>query len=198
MDSSGWPAPLAGQTILVGEYEPLISFDIESVLTEAGATVVTATDQRQGLMGTLSDRLTAAVLDTTLGDESVDPICEYLSRHSIPFIFLTADSGSERRKWAAAPILSQPIDGALLVSHLVRVLVTGGDALDLDDTTRIDLIIFGAETRLQRQERIVDGLAPVERDLRNAERLLQIMRESLELLQAHRRRLTATGGATVH
>ena len=198
MDSSGWPAPLAGQTILVGEYDALISFDIESVLTEAGATVVTATDQRQGLLGALSDRLTAAVLDTTLGDESVDPICDYLSRHSIPFIFLTADSGSERRKWASAPILSKPIDGPLLISHLVRVLVTGGDALDLDDTTRIDLIIFGAETRLQRQERIVAGLAPVDRDLRNAERLLRIMRESLELLQTHRRRLTATGGETVH
>ena len=100
----------------------------------------------------MSDRLTAAVLDTKLGDESVDPICDCLSRHSIPFIFLTADSGSEGQKWAAAPILSKPLDGPLLISHLVRLLVTGGDTLDLDDTTRIDLIIFGAETRLQRQE----------------------------------------------
>ena len=197
MDSSGWPAPLAGQTILVAEDDALISFDIESLLIDAGANVLTAKDQRQGLIAALSNRLTAAVLDTKLGDESVDPVCDCLSRHSIPFIFLTADSGSEQ-KWAGAPILSKPIDGPLLVSHLVRVLVTGGDALDLDDTTRIDLIIFGAEARLQRQEGIVAALAPVERDLRNAERLQQIMRESLELLQAHRRRLTATGGETVH
>ena len=78
----------------------------------------------------------------------------------------------------------------------MRVLVTGGDALDLDDTTRIDLIIFGAEARLQRQERIVAGLAPGE--IRNAVQLLRIMRESLELLQTHRRRLTARGGETLH
>ena len=152
MDSSGWPAPLAGQTILVAEDDALISFDIGSLLTEAGANVVIAKDQCQGFLAALSDRVTAAVLDTTLGDESVDPICDCLSRHSIPFIFLTADSGSEVQKWATAPILSKPIDGPLLISHLVRVLVTGGDTLDLDDTTRIDLIIFGAETRLQRQE----------------------------------------------
>ena len=198
MDSSGWPAPLAGQTILVASDNAVISFDIEALLTEAGANVVTAKDQRQGISGALSDRLTAAVLGAMPGDESVDPICDYLYRHSIPFIFLSADGGSEGRKWAAAPILSKPIDGPLLISHLVRVLVTGGDVLDLEDTTRIDLIIFGAETRLQRQERIVAGLAPVERDLRNAERLLGIMRESLELLQTHRRRLMATGGETVH
>ena len=111
---------------------------------------------------------------------------------------MTADSGSEGRKWAAAPIRSTPVDGPLLISHLLRVLVTGGDVLDLDDTTRIDLIIFGAETRLQRQERIAAGLAPGERDFRNAEQLLRIMRESLELLQTHRRRLTARGGETLH
>ena len=183
MDSSGWLAPLAGQTILVAEDDALISFDIESVLTEAGATVVTATDQRQ--LAALSKNLTAAVLDNKLGGERVGSIHDCLSRHSIPFIFVTPDSGSE-------------VDGPLLISHLVRILVTGGDALYLDDKTRIDLIIFGAETRLQRQERIVARLAFVQPDLRSAERLHRIMRESLELLQTHRRRLTATGGETVH
>jgi len=185
MDSSGWPAPLAGQTILVAEDDAVISFDIESVLSGAGASVVTAKDQIQELLPALSNHLTAAVLDAKLGAERVDSILDCLSRHSIPFIFLTADSGSE-------------VDGPLLISHLVRVLVTGGDALYLDDTARIDLIIFGAETRLQRQERIVAGLALVQPDLRSAERLLRIMRESLELLQAHRRRLSAADGETVH
>ena len=78
----------------------------------------------------------------------------------------------------------------MLVDDIVRLLVTGGDALDLDNTTRIDLIIFGAQTRLERQERIVEELTRGQQDLRNADALLRTMRGSLELLLTHRRRLT--------
>ena len=191
MDSSAWPAPLAGQTILVAEDEALISFDIEALLNEAGANVVTVKDQRQGLLAAIGDRLTAAVLADKVGDDSIDPICDCLARRSIPFLFLTGDSDKHAQKWAPAPILSKPFDGRVLIDDVVRLLVTGGDTLDLDDTTRIDLIIFGAQTRLQRQEGIVGELTSGQHDLRNAEGLLRIMRESLELLQRHRGRLMA-------
>ena len=190
MDSSGWPAPLAGQTILVAEDEALLSLDIETLLSDAGANVVTVEDQRQGLLAAISDRLTAAVLGDKLGDDSIGPILDCLARRSIPFL-LTVGNGNHVQNWA-------PFDRRDLVDDLVRLLVTGGDVLDLDDTTRIDLIIIGAQTRLQRQERIVEELTCGQEGLRNADSLLQIMRESLELLQTHRRRLTATAGETVH
>ena len=190
MDSSAWPAPLAGQTILVAEDEALISFDIKTLLSDAGASVVTVEDQRQGLLAAIGDRLTAAVLGDKLGHDSIDPIRDCLAQRSIPFLS-TANSANHVQNWA-------PFDRRELVDDLVRLLVTGGDVLDLDDTTRIDLIIIGAQTRLQRQERIVEELTCVQEDLRNADSLLRIMRESLELLQTHRRRLTATAGETVH
>ena len=197
MDSSAWPAPLAGQTILVAEDEALVAFEIEALLSEAGANVVTAKDQHQGLLAAIGDRLTAAVLGDKLGDDSINPICDCLARRSIPFL-LTADSGKRVQKGAAAPILSRPVDGRVLVNDLVRLLITGGDTLDLDDTARIDLNIFGAQTRLQRQEDIVAELTIGQHDLRDADGLLRIMRESLELLQRHRRRLTADAGETRH
>ena len=191
MDSSAWPAPLAGQTILVAEEEASISFDIEAQLSKAGANVVTVQDQRQGLLAAIGDRLTAAVLADTLGDDSIDPICDCLASRSIPFLFFAGDSDKHAQKWAPAPIRSKPFDGRAFIDDLVRLLVTGGDTLDLDDTTRIDRIIFGAQSRLQRQEGIVAELTSGQHDLGNAEGLLRIMRESLELLQRHRGRLMA-------
>ena len=170
----------------------MISSDIEALLLEAGANVVTVEDQRQGLLAAIGDRLTAAVLGDKLGGDSIDPIRECLTRRSIPFL-LTAVSGKHVAEGAAAPILSQPFDGRALIDDLVRLLVTGGDVLDLDDTTHIDLIIFGAQTRLQRQERIVGERTCGQQDLGSAEGLRRTMRVSLELLQVHRRRLTAHG-----
>jgi DNA-binding response OmpR family regulator len=190
MDRSAWLAPLAGQTIFVAEDEALISFDIEATLTDAGASVVMATDQRTGLAAANDPSLTAAVLDVRLGRESVDPICESLDRRWVPFLFLTGDSGAEVQKWAPAPILSKPFDGGALIDGLVGILVTGRDALDLNDKVRIDLIIFRAQIRLAKQERLLEDLKRTERDSHSAEGLLRIMRESVELLQNHRRALT--------
>jgi hypothetical protein len=104
---------------------------------------------------------------------------------------LAGDSDKHAQKWAPAPIRSKAFDGRAFIEDLVRLLVTGGDTLDLDDTTRIDRIIFGAQSRLQRQEGIVAELTSGQHDLGNAEGLLRIMRESLELLQRHRGRLIA-------
>jgi CheY-like chemotaxis protein len=195
MDRSAWLAPLAGQTIFVAEDEALISFDIEATLTDAGASVVMATDQRTGLAAANDPSLTAAVLDVRLGRESVDPICESLDRRWVPFLFLTGDSGACVQKWAPAPVLSKPFDGGALIDGLVGILVTGRDALDLNDKVRIDLIIFRAQIRLAKQERLLEDLTRRGRDTRSVEGLLRIMRESVELLQTHRRALTGGGEA---
>ena len=190
MDSSAWPAPLAGQTILVIEDDPLISLDVETTLLEAGAYVLTASDQQSGLAAASDTRLTVAVLDVRLGRDSVDPICEILDGRWVPFLFLTGDSGSAVQKWEPAPMLSKPFDARDLIDGVVRVLVTGRDALNLADKPRIDLTIFRAQIRLARQERLAEGLARREQDTHAANGLLRIMRESVELLQAHRRTLT--------
>ena len=189
MDSFGWPAPLAGQTILIVEDDPFISLDVETILLEAGAHVLKAEDQHSGLGAASDTRLTVAVLDVRLGRDSVDPICEHLDGRWVPFLFLTGDSGSAVHKWAPAPVLSKPFDTQALIDGVVRVLVTGRDALDLTDQARIDLIIFRAQIRLARQERITGDLMRRDQDCHSANGLLRIMRESVDLLQAHRHSL---------
>ena len=183
MENSAWPAPLAGQTILVAEYEAPISSNISVLLSEAGASVVSVKDQGQAILAAIGDRLTAAVLCNDVGEDSNSSIGDCLARRSIPF--LSAACG----KIDQTTNLPKPFDGAMLVDDIVRLLVTGGDALDLDNTTRIDLIIFGAQMRLERQEGIVEELTRGQQDLRNADALLRTMRGSLELLLTHRKRL---------
>ena len=134
MDSSAWPAPLAGQTILVAEEEALISFDIEASLHEAGANVVTVQDQRQGLLAAIGDRLTAAVLADKLGDDPIDPICDCLARRSIPFLFLAGDSDKHAKKWAPAPIrcASSSLAATRLTSTTRRASTASSLARNLD------------------------------------------------------------------
>ena len=188
MESSAWPAPLAGQTILVAEDEAPFPSNISALLSEAGASVVSVKDQAQALLAATGDRLTAAVLCNDLGDDSNSSITDCLARRSIPFI--SAGCGEKDQ---APNFPKSSFDGSMLVDDVVRILVTGGDALDLDDTERIDLIIFGAQTRLGRQERIVEELTRGQQELRNADALLRMMHGSLELLMTHRKRLMGKG-----
>ena len=150
---------------------------------------ISSVQEAQALLAAIGDRLTAAVLSNDLSDDSISSISDCLARRSIPFLS-TPVSTEKDQKGGATPYHLQPFDGGMLVDDLLRLLVTGGDMLDLDNTTRIDLIIFGAQTRLERQERIVEELTRGQQDLRNADALLRTMRASLELLLAHRRRLT--------
>jgi len=77
-----------------------------------------------------------------------------------------------------------------LIDGVVKILVTGRDAIDLTNTARLDLIILRAQIRLARQERSAGQLAGKGQDTRSANSLLRIMGESVVLLQAHRHTLT--------
>ena len=189
METTSWLAPLAGQTILVVEDDALISLDIETTLLEAGAVVVSATDLLSGLSAARDDRLTAAVLGVRLGKRSVDPVCAELDRRWVPFLFLTGDGGASVEKFPA-PILPKRFDRQVLIDGVVKILVTGRDAVDLMDTTRLDLIIFRAQIRLARQERCASQLACDGQETQSANSLLRIMGESVVLLQEHRHILT--------
>ena len=190
MDTTAWPAPLAGQTILVVEDDALAPRDIETTLVEAGAIVVRATDPLAGLAAAGDDRLTAAVLHVGQGKDSVDPICAALDQRWVPFLFLTGDGGASVQKWSPAPSLPKPFVGQALIDGVVKILVTGRDAIDLTNTARLDLIILRAQIRLARQERSAGQLTGKGQDTRSANSLLRIMGESVVLLQAHRHTLT--------
>jgi DNA-binding response OmpR family regulator len=194
MDSTAWLTPLAGQTILVVEDEAFISLDIEATLLEAGAEVVVAGDKPSALAAAGDDRLTASVLDVRLGGDSVDPVCELLDQRWVPFLFLTGYSRSAVEKWAPAPVLIKPFASHALIDGILTILVTGRDALDLEDKARIDLIIFRAQIRLARQGRCAEELARKGQHSQSSNMLLRMMRESVDLLLAHRLTLTYAHG----
>jgi CheY-like chemotaxis protein len=145
MDRSAWLAPLAGQTILVVEDEAFISLDIETMLKEAGANVVTARDQRVGLLAADGANLTAAVLDVRLGPDSVDPICERLARRCVPFLFLTGDSGlAVQRQESLVGDLTRREQDPRSADGLLRIM---RESLDLLHVHRQRLAIGVGEVR---------------------------------------------------
>jgi hypothetical protein len=188
MNRSTWPAPLAGQTILVAEDEAFISFDIETLLNEAGASVMAAKDQRSGLLAAKCAELTAAVLDVKLGPDSVDPICGCLDQRSVPFLFLTGDSGREVQKWAPAPILAKPFDENLLIDSVLGLLIAGGALLNPlpDSIARAEHLIFQAQVRVARQQGLIGRLTERGQDTGPANELLRIMLKNIILMQTYR------------
>jgi PAS domain S-box-containing protein len=84
------PLELGGKRVLIVEDEPLIALDVAASLEGAGAKVIgpigTAEEALALIEGT---RLDAALLDGNLRGRAVDDIAAALTRHKVPFLFLT-------------------------------------------------------------------------------------------------------------
>src|SRR4051812_38806149 len=85
------PAVLQGHTILSADDEPLICLDVEDILREAGAEVITAHDIDHASRVLHTKPLSAAVLDIHLGPESIDSLCDDLKIRGVPFVYSTGD-----------------------------------------------------------------------------------------------------------
>jgi len=81
---------LAGRRIIIIEDEPLVSMDVESILTSVGCDVVGAAGNL-AVAKTLSAaaECDAALLDVNLGGHPVDELAVTLTRRNIPFAFVT-------------------------------------------------------------------------------------------------------------
>lgn len=111
-------------SVLVVEDEAIISFLIEDMLSELGAS-----DVRHA--GTLADALAQldarppdiAVLDVNLGGERVYPVAERLDAAGIRFIFMTGygRSGMDPR-WSARSVVQKPFNLETMASALKDVL----------------------------------------------------------------------------
>jgi DNA-binding response OmpR family regulator len=78
--------PLVGRSILVIEDEPLIALDVAECFRQAGASVLTAFNLRDGLHLAGDADLSAAVVDSGLGDGEGTAVYERLNEHGIPFV----------------------------------------------------------------------------------------------------------------
>jgi DNA-binding response OmpR family regulator len=95
--------------VLLVEDEPLIAYDVENNLRNAGARVISAGYLDAALCMAEHPDLSAAVVDLRLGDESAIPICRRLSLRDLPFVVHTGYvADAVRQEWPGVPIIHKP------------------------------------------------------------------------------------------
>jgi DNA-binding response OmpR family regulator len=118
-------SPLSGVTVLVVEDDLLLAMDLEATLVGAGAAVVDVCHTLDGAMARAgADDFAVAVLDFSLGSDSVTPLARSLARRDVPFILYTGMARGEPRlmEWSDYPIVEKPASPHLLVSAIRTML----------------------------------------------------------------------------
>jgi DNA-binding response OmpR family regulator len=112
-------SPLSGVTVLVVEDDLLLAMDLEATLVGAGAVVVDVCySLDEAMTRGEADDFSVAVLDFSLGPDSVAPFARRLVSRDIPFILHTGMSRNEPSlmEWANYPIVEKPASPQTLVS----------------------------------------------------------------------------------
>jgi DNA-binding response OmpR family regulator len=116
---------LQGAHVLVVEDDFLISMELASILTAAGAEVIGPSRNVAGALA-LVDRneISAAILDVRLGDDTVAPVARGLSERNIPFLFYTGEASTDPiwREWPAAQVISKPARPRSLVNAVATLI----------------------------------------------------------------------------
>jgi DNA-binding response OmpR family regulator len=108
---------LDGFTILIVEDEPLIRLDLEQIIRDAGASVLSADSAESARCLVENFYLSGAVLDWIDAD-----ICECLTERSVPFLFYSARAASEFEGWQHLPMVSKPAPPEEVIAALARLL----------------------------------------------------------------------------
>jgi len=118
------PSPLRGRSILVVEDEPLIALDIVDCFRQAGASVYSAQNLRDGLRLAHHPDLSAAVVDFGLGDGDGAGLCELLKERGVPFVLHTGYShpGEVCQPGVLIPKPAAPVELVKTVEGLLRNL----------------------------------------------------------------------------
>jgi len=118
-------APLDGARILIVEDDAIIALELQSILTEAGATVIgparnLAMAEKMAENGPLS----AAILDIQLGSALVFPVAERLTEQGVPFVLNTGhgDARQLAADWPDAEVLTKPSTHQAIVQSLSRLI----------------------------------------------------------------------------
>src|SRR5262249_18398387 len=110
--------PLRGARVLIAEDNPILAFDIASLLQGAGAeTLGPAKSLRDALILAEASPLDCGILDVSLFDDLVFPAAKVLRDRGIGIIFYTGygDPESLSQDWPRAQILIKPTPPQLLI-----------------------------------------------------------------------------------
>jgi CheY-like chemotaxis protein len=111
-------------SVLVVEDEAIISFLIEDMLVDFGATDVRHAATLAAALAQLDAwQPDLAVLDVNLGGERVYPVAERLEAAGVRFVFTTGygKSGMDPR-WSAHTVVQKPFDVGTMAAALKAVL----------------------------------------------------------------------------
>src|SRR4029077_2626459 len=121
-------ARFSGRRFLVVEDEPLVGLDLIAGLQKAGAeTVGPVSRAEQALAIIEKDRLDGALLDANLHGRSVDDVAAALTRHRVPFVFVTGyDRASLPEAFGKPPLLAKPFTEAQLLDAAGELTIRQG------------------------------------------------------------------------
>ncbi len=102
---------LAGHDILLVEDETMVSFLIEEMLGQLGATEVRHAGRlAAGLKQVDTKTPTLAILDVNIGGETVFPLAERLEALNVPFVFITGyGRDGLHGRWLDRHVLQKPL-----------------------------------------------------------------------------------------
>jgi signal transduction histidine kinase/DNA-binding response OmpR family regulator len=118
-------APLEGLHLLVIEDEPLIGLDLADMLEKAGAHVGHPVGSEKEALEVIDggDHFDGALLDANLHGRSANKIAAALTRHNVPFIFIT---GYGRQglpaSYGQVPVLAKPVSAQQLLDAVANLV----------------------------------------------------------------------------
>jgi CheY-like chemotaxis protein len=115
--------PIAGVRVLVIEDEMLVAMVAESIIEDAGCTVVGPAGRLdRALKLAAQEEIDVALLDINLGSEPVFPVAEVLARRNIPFAFATGyGAAGVPPRFSDRPVLTKPYRPAALLAILEQL-----------------------------------------------------------------------------
>ena len=121
--TSRGPASLKGARVLIVEDAVLLALELETGLSEAGATVVGPAYELEEALALLDQPIDAAVLDANLNGHSVTPVAELLHQRGIPFVFATGygETGGAPGDFQA-PVIRKPYDVTQVAAAVAELL----------------------------------------------------------------------------
>jgi DNA-binding response OmpR family regulator len=181
---------------MVVEDEPLLAMQMESVLAEAGVTVMgPAASIAEAIELVKQQPPDLAVLDINLGGEKVFPVADVLAAADTPFIFLSGHSRDVvPERYAGVPFLQKPCEPEALLQAIDAVTGNvrnadrrdGKHDMELEHLREADDHILDAHHRVARQSALIQRLEEDGQDTREAKSFLRTLYDTLQAMEQHR------------
>ena len=121
--NSGGPINLRGARILIVEDAVLLAMELDSGLSDAGATIIGPAYELEEAMALLDQPIDAAVLDANLNGHSVTPVAEALVARKVPFVFATGYGEAAGAPGGFdAPVIRKPYDVTQVAAAVAELL----------------------------------------------------------------------------